>query len=93
MAIVDGGGDLAEDAPRFRLRQNFALTEVVVEFAAGRVFHDEDHLLLVLKHFVDVDDVGVADGRHDLDLATDADQIRFRFNFRFLNRLDGHLHS
>ena len=91
MTVIDGGSDLAEDSSGLGLVEDFALTEVIVEFAAGRVLHHQDHLLLVLKHFVDVDDVGVAHRRHDLNFAADANQIRFRFNFGLFDRLDGHL--
>jgi len=41
--------------------------------------------------FIDVDDVGMADGGHDLDLAADADEIGLRFNLGFLDRFDGYL--
>ena len=91
VAVIHGGSDLAEDPSGLRLVEDFALAQVVVEFAAGRVLHDQDHLLLVLKHFVDVDDVGVAHRRHDLNFAANANQIGFRFDFGLFDRLDGHL--
>ena len=59
VTVINSGSDLAEDSSSLRLVKNFALTEVIVEFAAGRVLHHQDHLLLVLKHFVDVNDVGM----------------------------------
>lgn len=91
VTIIDGRGDLTEDATRFRFGQDFALAEVIVELATGRVLHHQDHLLLVLKHFVDVDDVGVPDGGHDLNFAPDADQIGFRFDFGLFDCFNGHL--
>ena len=46
--------------------------------------------VLVLT-FVDVDDVRVLDGGHDLDLSANSDQIRLRLDLALLDRLDRHL--
>ena len=91
MAVIDGGSDLTEDPASLQFRQNFAFAEIVVELSAGGVLHHQHHLLLVFKHFVDVNDVGMTHRRHDLNLASDPDQIRLRFNLGFLDRFDGNL--
>ena len=41
--------------------------------------------------FIDVDDVGMLDRGHDLDLSSDPDQIRLRLYLALLDGLDGHL--
>ena len=41
--------------------------------------------------FIDVDDVRVMDGGHDLNLPPDPYEICLRLDFRLLDRLDGHL--
>ena len=46
--------------------------------------------VLVLT-FVDVDDVGVLDRGHDLDLSANSDQVRLRLDLALLDRLDRHL--
>jgi hypothetical protein len=40
---------------------------------------------------VDVDNVGVLDGGHDLDLPPDPDEVRLRLNLALLDRLDRNL--
>jgi len=40
---------------------------------------------------VDVDDVGVLDGGHDLDLPPDPDEVRLRLYLALLDRLDRNL--
>ena len=93
MTVIDSRGHLAKDAPSLVLGEDLALAEVVVELAAGGVLHHQHHLLFVLEHFVDVDDVGMLHRRHDLDLAPDAHQIGLRFDFGLLDGLDGHLEA
>ena len=46
--------------------------------------------VLVLT-FVDVDDVGVLDRGHDLDLSANSDQVRLCLDLALLDRLDRHL--
>ena len=46
--------------------------------------------VLVLT-FVDVDDVGVVDGGHDLYLPPDPHEVRLRLDLALLDRLDRHL--
>ena len=41
--------------------------------------------------FVDVNDVWVLDGRHDLDLSSDSDEVGLCLDLALLDRLDRHL--
>ena len=41
--------------------------------------------------FVDVNDVWVLNGRHDLDLSSDSDEVGLCLNLALLDRLDRHL--
>ena len=41
--------------------------------------------------FIDMDDVGVLDGRHDLDLSSDPDQVGLCLYLTLLDGLDGDL--
>ena len=41
-----------------------------------------------LLAFVDVNDVGVLNGGHDLDLPSDPDQVGLRLDLALLDRLD-----
>lgn len=42
---------------------------------------------------MDSDDVGVVEGRHDLDLSPDVDKVLLIFDFVFPDGLDGHLQT
>lgn len=41
--------------------------------------------------FVNVNDLRMLNGGHDLDFSSDPHQVLFRFDLGFLDRLDGHL--
>lgn len=43
--------------------------------------------------FMDSDDVGVVEGRHDLDLSPDVDKVLLILDFVFPDGLDGHLQT
>ena len=50
VTVVGGRCDLSEDPPGLLVLEALAVAQVVVELAAGRDFHDEDHLFLVLEN-------------------------------------------
>uniref|UniRef100_A0A8D8XZ06 Uncharacterized protein n=1 Tax=Cacopsylla melanoneura TaxID=428564 RepID=A0A8D8XZ06_9HEMI len=93
MTVIDGGGYLSEYAPRFFFGENFLLIKKVVQLPPCRVLHDKHHFFSILKHFIDVDYVGMSDRRHDLNFPPDSDQISFGFYLAFLNGFDSHLLS
>lgn len=43
--------------------------------------------------FMDSDDVGVVEGRHDLDLSPDVDKVLLILDFVFPDGFDGHLQT
>ena len=50
MTMVYGGDDLSEEFPGLFLLEYLPGVDVVVDLTAARVLHDDDDLLLVLKH-------------------------------------------
>lgn len=50
VAVIDGGRDLAEDPPRFGLRQHLPLAQVVVQLAARCVLHHQHHFFAIFEH-------------------------------------------
>lgn len=55
MAVENRRRDLPEKASRLSLRKASLLADVVVELTTVGIFHDEDNLVLVLEHLVDLD--------------------------------------
>ena len=51
VAVVDCGRDLPEDPLGLELLQTLLLAQVVVQLAAGRDLHHQDHLLLVFENW------------------------------------------
>jgi len=90
VAIVDGGGNLPEDPSCVRLAERLPVADVVVQLSTRGYLHHQHHLLLVLKHFVDVNNVWVLNGRHDLDLSSDSDEVGLCLDLALLDCLDCH---
>jgi hypothetical protein len=73
--VADGVDDRADHASGLFLRVDLLLADFLVEFAAGEEFEDEVDVLVVGEVVVELDDVGVADAFHDVDLALEQDLL------------------
>jgi hypothetical protein len=63
-----------------------------VEYTVAASVEAEEEVVFNVKlTLVDVDDVRVLDGGHDLDLPSDPDEVRLRLYLALLDRLDRNL--
>ncbi len=66
--------------------------ETNVEYTVAAAVEAEEEVVFNAKlTLVDVDDVGVLDRGHDLDLPPDPDEVRLRLYLALLDRLDRNL--
>jgi hypothetical protein len=72
MAVRDGGSDLVEQKRGKRLRELPVLDNEVGELPARAVIHEEIGMIIIREEVVQIDQVGVPDERHRIDLALKA---------------------
>ena len=91
VTIVNCCGDLTKYAPCLIAFEALPLTQKVVQFPAGRNFHDEHHLLLILEYLIDVNNVWVLNRGHDLNFPPDANEVILGLDFRLFDGFNGNL--
>ena len=87
--VLDASEYLLHELDGFGFVEAFSFNDVIEEFAAFRVLHDEVDVGFGFDDFVELDEVGVAEDFEDADFASDAFDIRLFDNFLFLKGLDG----
>jgi hypothetical protein len=84
--------NLPEHPLGLSLRQ-VSVVDEVVQFSAGCVLHHHDDLVAALKDFHNLDDVGMPQGGHHLNLLSQSAQVGCIVNLALGNALNGHLLS
>lgn len=69
MQIPDGIDDRTDDSPRFLLSVYFLLADLLVKFSAREILEHEVDVLIIGEVIKKLDDVGMADIPHDVDLS------------------------
>lgn len=66
---MDGEDDLLEDTTGLLLVQGALVGDVIKQLASSQVLHDDQDPVVILHHRFNIDDVGVAEGRHQAGLS------------------------
>lgn len=77
MQVADGVNHWADHATGFHLGVDFLLADFLVELSPREEFEDEVDVFVVSEVIVELDDVGVADAFHDVDLPFQQDLLFF----------------
>lgn len=75
--IADGINDGTDDIPGFFLSIDLFFEYFLIEFPACEVFEDKVDIFFIWVEVVELDDVGVADIFHDVDLSFEEDLLLF----------------
>lgn len=83
MRIANSADDLSEEKASF-IFGNIVVLDVVIEFAPFGQLHDDEDVVGGVEHFIELDDVLVADEFQDFDFSLDLRPWNGTLDMRFL---------
>lgn len=88
--VLNARNDLVQKASGFLLPDALVRDNILEEFAAPRVLHNQEKFFFALNDLVELDDDGVSDNLEDVDFSADTVHIRRIHNLVLLEYFNGY---